>query len=618
MKNKFLSFLCALLALVTLLTACGKKDETPADTTPADTTGVVEDNSLLALVKNKEFKVNIIYPEEATSGESTAAISIYNLLKNTYGGMPTLKDDFIIPGQNHDEAAVEILVGNTNYAESQEALSTMQYSEWAVKVVGNKILVLARLDESIKEAGRALRDYLISKKTEDSLYVERSLAYSGNVDSLSYFNTVPFAVGGRSPIIYDTGNGCKMLQYEKMPADVFAGYDALVTATGYEKISSYDFLTDKNKYAHYVNGDTILNVFYSTHDKTARVFVETKDMTSVVSATAGQYSTVSGYVPKLFQLGCSDPDATGDTMVNGMSYMFYLADGSFVVFDGGADDSNANSKKYNRQNARRIVEIVKEYTPAGKKPTIAAWVLTHAHSDHMGAFTAFDKLGFHDQVKVESIIMNLPSPDMLVDMSDDSSEHFETNITGYTARAEKYIENGTTMYKAHPGQIYRVRNVDLQILFTPEQRADEVMGSFNNSSIVTRVVVNDAARTQELDTVMITGDMYGEVATEMAKLYGEAMHSDFVQVPHHGWFKNDTGVLWQMTRPNYVLWPVAESRIVDTWNDTNYTQWLQQNLLNNDMNSSKIFWSKYDTVVIDLPFTGTNFTRMKNINYTNS
>ena len=618
MKNKFLAFLCAMLALVTLLSACGKK-ENPEDTTPAETSTIVEENPLLELVVNKEIKVNVVYPQNATGAEKTAANSIYNLLKNSFGSAPNIGDDFIASGKTHDAATVEILIGKTNYTESMDTMNAIKYSEWVVKVVGNKILICAHLEEGIKKANEALRDYLISKKTSDSLYVEKTMTYSGKLTSYLYFDTVPSMGAGLSSVIYDTGDGCKMIQYEKVSADVYAGYDALVIAAGYERISSYDFLTENTKYAHYVNGDTILNVFYSAFDKTARVFVETTDVTSVVPATAGQYTTVSGYVPKMLQVGITDPVGTGDTVYNGECYMFYLADGSFVVFDGGLDDTVSSSSRYKRQNARRIYEIVKSYTPAGKTPTIAAWIITHGHNDHMGAFMAFDELNYNDRVTVESVILNLPSPEMYDDLSD--ADSYDTGLPKYKTGVQKYVANGTKVYKAHPGQIFHVRNVDLQILFSPEQRADEKMGNFNSSSVVTRVVVKDA-NGQEVDTVMITGDMYGVVGTELANLYGEAMHCNLVQMPHHGYYKFDTGVFWQKVKANYILWPIAKEKAsqedwhgdVAVWTE-DYTPWLKKNLLNNDMNSDKIFWAYYDTIVFDLPFTGKNFTRTPNTVY---
>ena len=94
MKNKWLAVFAVLLALMTLLMACSETPTPPAgDTTPADTTGVVEDTTppiveedpRLALVKNKELKVSVVYPANASEAEKTAAGEICDWLKATYG-----------------------------------------------------------------------------------------------------------------------------------------------------------------------------------------------------------------------------------------------------------------------------------------------------------------------------------------------------------------------------------------------------------------------------------------------------------------------------------------------------------------------------------------------------
>ena len=625
MKKKFLIFLSALLALMTLLMACSETPTPPAgDTTAADTTGAVEDTTppiveedpLLALVENKQLKASVVYPENASDAEKIAAGEICNWLNETYGVSATMKND----SQPSETEAVEILVGRTNYTESQDALAAMKYNEWVVKTVGNKILVCAHLTDGIESANWEFMEYLKYQMEEDALYVERELVYSGTVTNavpvelnvVPKFNADPYAR------TYDTGDNCQMTQYVKISADDFVDYEVLLSAAGYRKISSYDFLSEDNKYAHYANDDTILNVYYNAYDETARVFVESATVTGIVPATAGQYDTVSGYSPKLLQVGISDPPTTGETIYNGECYMFYLADGSFVVFDGGWDDTVG--AQYNRQNARRIMEIVKSYTPAGKKPTIAAWILTHGHNDHFGALQAFDKLGYNDIVTVESVICNLPSAFMYQDTSDVSG--YTNELATYRACLQEYAKNGTALYKAHPGQIFPVRNVDLQIVFTPELRVGLRMGSENNSSIVTRVVVKDAARSQTLDTVMITGDMQGGIGTVLANLYGESMHCNLVQMPHHGWYGSDKGNFWPAVKANYILWPCGEEKAnkednhghVTAWEQDN-SAWLKTNLLNNNMNSDKIFWAFYDTVVFELPFTGQNFTRTENILY---
>ena len=622
MKKKFLVLLCALLALATLLCACGKKDETPVDTTPADTTAAPQENPLLALVENKVAKVSVVYPEYATDKEYDIAESITDLLNDSFGVTVTMKDDTAA----YDASAVEILVGKTAYAESQQALAELYYSEWTVKVVGNKIVVCAHLDEGMTKANKEFYAHVITTKTADSLYVERTMLYTGKVTGLALKrDTVPVLGKNLSSHDYDVGDGCTMILYGDVSAADIEAYEGVAAAAGYWKVSSYDFLTADNKYAQYTNGETVLNVFYNEYDHRARIFAESVTVTGIVSPTVGEYDVIAGYSPKLFQVGCNDPIGTGDTTYNGECYMFYLADGSFVVFDGGHNDKEAGSEEYKRQNARRIMEIVKQYTPEGKMPTIAAWILTHGHSDHMGAFSAFDSLGYNTQVKVESVILNLPSHDMYDDLSD--AESYDTSLPKYRAVAQNYVKKGADLYKAHAGQIFHVRNVDLQIVFSPDLRAHGKMTNFNTSSVVTRVVVKDATRTQDLDTVMITGDVYGEGTAVMVNLYGDAMRCNLVQMPHHGYYKHDAaGKFWQNVKANYIMWPIAKEKPGSTptqgdwhgdlavWTE-NYVPWLKANMFNDDMNSDKIFWAYFDTIVFDLPFTGQNFTRTTNTVY---
>ena len=250
---------------------------------------------------------------------------------------------------------------------------------------------------------------------------------------------------------------------------------------------------------------------------------------------------------------------------------------------------------------------------------VKGFVITHGHEDHIGALLAFEDMGYNDIVTVESIIWNLPSDEMYDDLSDASS--YPPKLTSYRNTVNEFVKKGTTLYKAHPGQIYHMRNVDLQILFTPEQRADQNVGNFNSLSVVTRVVVKDASG-QQVDTVMITGDMYGVVGTELANTYGTTMHCNIVQMPHHGWYKHDTGVFWQKVQANYIVWPCAEEKPtiedkhghITAWSQ-NYGTWVKKNLLNNDINSDKCFWAMNDTVVFTLPFTGKNFTRTENTVY---
>jgi hypothetical protein len=63
----------------------------------------------------------------------------------------------------------------------------------------------------------------------------------------------------------------------------------------------------------------------------------------------------------------------------GMVYAVRLADGSFIVVDGGMPAYG---------NADRLYNALKEYSN-DEKPVIAAWLITHGHEDHIGGLTTF-------------------------------------------------------------------------------------------------------------------------------------------------------------------------------------------------------------------------------------
>jgi hypothetical protein len=63
----------------------------------------------------------------------------------------------------------------------------------------------------------------------------------------------------------------------------------------------------------------------------------------------------------------------------GMSYVIRLSDGRFVILDGGCGFE---------PDRVRLREHLLANTPSGR-PVVAAWILTHPHSDHYMAFNFF-------------------------------------------------------------------------------------------------------------------------------------------------------------------------------------------------------------------------------------
>ena len=78
----------------------------------------------------------------------------------------------------------------------------------------------------------------------------------------------------------------------------------------------------------------------------------------------------------------------------GMSYIITLADGSFILIDGGprqrdqhftkalVDGEWVDAPRDEEHDCDKLYRLLCERTPAGQKPVVAAWFITHGHSDH--------------------------------------------------------------------------------------------------------------------------------------------------------------------------------------------------------------------------------------------
>ena len=248
--------------------------------------------------------------------------------------------------------------------------------------------------------------------------------------------------------------------------------------------------------------------------------------------------------------GVNKDFATGNN--NGMSYVIRLEDGSFIIVDGGHDTE---------ENADKMFSVLTKQAE-GKPIVIAAWIFTHAHSDHAGIFEKFtNKYG--TQVTVESFIYNFPS-DEAAKVSGDNP-----NTTKLVQTMSNY--SGAKKIVAHAGQVHKIRNATVNIFYTYDMMMPYKMADYNATSVVFNVKL-------EGSTILFLGDAGGETdgtdgeLTYMKKIYtATTLEADIVQAAHHGiddTAKVDAFYSMISSDVEYVLVPVA-SRFVKV-NDRYY------------------------------------------------
>lgn len=202
----------------------------------------------------------------------------------------------------------------------------------------------------------------------------------------------------------------------------------------------------------------------------------------------------------------------------GMSYIMQLADGTFMIVDGGPANTNDEDN---------LLAYLQSLTPAGQKPVIAAWFITHPHSDHM-AFANQFLTRYHDQIDVRLAAYNFPIYDTVKNARD-----VVNTPARYQPMIDRFIDSIRTYWPSadhfilHAGQKLYLADAEIEILFTQEDLFPLEYTWVNHTSCAFRVTACGK-------TVMILGDCEKSLCQQMADTYGAYLKSDLLQLSHHG------------------------------------------------------------------------------------
>lgn len=342
------------------------------------------------------------------------------------------------------------------------------------------------------------------------------------------------------------------------------GYTAIV---GNSRVLS----SSQNYSAIYSDGTNIINTAFIDFEKAVKVTIEPVGYDNLDdineyfkvfhSASATKPET---YVcdPLFLTIGTTGSENNGnDNYTKDMGYMYRLCDGRFVIIDGGSAGTAY-------QIADKIYSMLKYYAPDEENIKIAAWVMTHAHGDHMAVFKTFAPKYLEDtsyNVTLESIVVNLHNENWIA-----NGGMTETSMSVYRELFAQCKERGTKVYKAHVGQVYNYPGFTNEILYTYEQTAPKIANKSmsNSTSIIFQIKVEGKSFLYDADATSTSINYVNAV-------YGKKMKSDFVQIPHHGTvdnFKSTSNAELQAanfaelekfyteyTKPTYTLWPTSEA-----------------------------------------------------------
>ncbi|MBR2353734.1 MAG: MBL fold metallo-hydrolase, partial [Clostridia bacterium] len=341
---------------------------------------------------------------------------------------------------------------------------------------------------------------------------------------------------------FDAAYRCSdnVMQYLYRNMDPSSVEEAIASpaAKGYATVQDRSIADHRSVTLH--KGAESLHLFYSGKNRTLTVTVDSLADPIYCPSNGADRKTVTNNSFSIMTLdyskytcaaGC-DPRYDN----NGLSYVITLDDGRFIVYDGGYPYPRANDDEI-------LYEFMRDNNRREGKPVIAAWILTHSHNDHYGAFTTFTERFAH-LVELETVVANTAPAYCYSKGHDATLEDMSRFVQRFGPKARQV--------RPHIGQMLHFGALEIEVLYTHEQFHFNRMelNQENSASLVSRIFMDGK-------TFFLPGDAMEAVCLDLVRLYGDYLNSDFMQIPHHG-NRGNKIELYETVKPTYALWNTSK------------------------------------------------------------
>ena len=531
--NRTHTLLILLALCLSLLAACGDSNHPhPPDTSSPlinETETPVRD---IAIVQDGVANYTVVRPENANQNTIDAAVLVAQSIKEYTGIFPKISTDWTKRGEEPDAAAHEILIGNTLHPESAQALEGIPYGDYIITAIGNKIVINAWSQPALDRAISEFTVQLIKTASDGSFSLPSNIRMTGTDSETA--NALPFYEGGTFSTVYHAGDDNQLLLIRDTTREAYDAYCAKLVKEGFSLYTENE-ITD-NKFATYITDDYVINAGYYDYATESRIIIEPRSTLPALSAD-NQYTKVMD--PSFAMLGL-EYMYEEELAQNGLCFIWQLADGSYIIADGG----------FNRaRDAKALYDYMYKHAPDKNNITIAAWIFTHSHGDHSGAYFAFSET-YANRVTLECVIGNFPS--------DEAREEGGLGTEGNLGhKIMKYLDNyqDAEFIKTHVGHKFYIRDAEIEILYTLESFAPGVLSYFNTSSLIFTMKIGG-------QQFLILGDASNDACTITSQMYGDYLKSDIIHAAHHGYTTGSSAyqgvtAVYDLAASPVVLWPLG-------------------------------------------------------------
>ncbi len=322
-----------------------------------------------------------------------------------------------------------------------------------------------------------------------------------------------------------------------------------------------------NRFYLYTNDAYMVYVYFAEGARAIRIVVDDLEDYNKYLAVhkPAAYETVTTPLFAMLDIGGVNDDMPNLYVSNGMCLVYRLSDGRFVVVDGGywydeKDPTGTAADRLYKWLAKHAdYDGDGDYT--NNHITVAAWVFTHNHSDHISVAWKMEEKYGGKNLTVESYLYNFPSYEYA--MSIYGTNLKEAYYSRWYPNMHQLMQDNNNIV-VRTGMTYYFADCKIEILFTHDDFTPQLYKSYNNSNTVYKITLAGK-------TFLVAGDLEEPGQLQAIKQTGTMLEADVLQITHHGYngqlefyqyivgtenndgvtFHTDTIVVWPLPRGEY-------------------------------------------------------------------
>ena len=522
----------------------------------------------IPIFANGAYIAKLIRPDMPTAFEKEMYNEIRTLLKQKTGVNPEFATDFVAAGEEKYDGPA-ILIGETNYSESTTAQRKLGNSQATGTISGNKYVIVASSSDAFAKLLTAFKNNLSKKATATEVTIDSKWKIDEKVDFLTSGNETFTETGLINSVnvpgldlgkAYNSGQGSKTYIKDSANKSTFEALCKKLETNGLKKYTTNAI--GSNLYATYVTKTQIVHVMFFPNKSQIRTAVDNRgigtDGKFALPGLSGENKYKKTTESKMIVCDIGNADWPG-----GMCIIYKLSDGRFFIVDAGIGGIMSDGRSWIGSSSSWIYETLAKHAADPKNIQVAAWLITHPHSDHAGglydmALGYYGKKGgskhtvmpkeIKEYVKIDTLIYN--APDNLPDCNRES--WVPTIIKNFN------IKN---VVKAHAGQKFYYADLtftiygSLDIMIEDESKC----GDTNEFSLSIKTEFNGK-------TALLLGDSDKIPNKQLAIIYKNELKADILQLAHHGYGDTGDSDVNSYCNPSWVIWVVSNSDLRSNYN----------------------------------------------------